>query len=148
MTRKKILLPVACSLLSLLWGMAWGGEVYRCVDGNGHTTYSSVDLGKDCKLMEIDAGTSMPPPAVSKSPSTGITKEQKANRIRHLEQQLSNERQKLEAAKTALSEQENIRLGNERNYQKVLERLQPYQEAVAEHERNIGDLNRELSGLR
>ena len=41
-----------------------------------------------------------------------------------------------------------MRLGDERNYQKVLDRLQPFKDKVDLHKRNIEALRREISGLR
>ena len=40
-------------------------------------------------------------------------------------------------AKAKLAEQESIRNGDEKNYQRVLDRLKPYQDAVERHERNV-----------
>ena len=54
----------------------------------------------------------------------------------------------LEQAKKELAEQEAIRNGDERNFQKVLDRVQPYKDRVAQHERNIQQIQRELSNLR
>ena len=47
-----------------------------------------------------------------------------------------------------LEEQESVRYGNERNYQKLLDRVQPYKDKVQLHERNIEALRREISNLR
>jgi hypothetical protein len=41
-----------------------------------------------------------------------------------------------------------VRLGSERNYQKVIERLEPYKKKVKLHEDNIASLKRELSATR
>ena len=41
-----------------------------------------------------------------------------------------------------------MRLGSEQNYQKKLDRLQPFQDRVDLHRRNIEALNKELQGLR
>ncbi|HRG72082.1 MAG TPA: DUF4124 domain-containing protein, partial [Thauera aminoaromatica] len=39
-------------------------------------------------------------------------------------------------------------LGDERNYQKVLERVRPFKDRVELHKRNVDALRREISGLR
>jgi hypothetical protein len=41
-----------------------------------------------------------------------------------------------------------MRSGDERNFQKVLERLKPYQDAVAQHEKNIQSIKQELANSR
>ena len=43
--------------------------------------------------------------------------------------------------------QESVRYGDERNYAKVLERLQKYKDAVEVHEKNVESLRRELTNL-
>jgi hypothetical protein len=65
-----------------------------------------------------------------------------------LEAELLAEEERLAEAKRQLAEQESIRTGDERNYQRVLERLKPYQEAVAQHEKNISALRQEIGNLR
>ncbi len=65
-----------------------------------------------------------------------------------LETELADEQQQLEAARQKLAEEEAIRTGNERNYQRYLERVQPFRDAVANHERNIEAIKREISNLK
>ena len=47
-----------------------------------------------------------------------------------------------------LAEQEAVRSGDERNYQRVLERLEPFKNKVALHERNIEAIQKELAKVR
>ncbi len=65
-----------------------------------------------------------------------------------LESELADEQQQLEAARQKLAEQEAIRTGDERNYQRFLDRVQPFRDAVANHERNIEAIRREISNLK
>jgi hypothetical protein len=65
-----------------------------------------------------------------------------------LEEQLASEQLALEDARNALAAQESVRYGNERNYARVLERLRPYQDAVAMHEKNVASLKQDLANLR
>ena len=65
-----------------------------------------------------------------------------------LQSELATEQKALDEAKKALTEQEALRMGNERNYQKVLDRLEPYKNAVELHQRNIDALQRELGRSR
>ena len=64
-----------------------------------------------------------------------------------LEGELSQEEQLLAQAKRELAQQESTRSGDERNYAKVLERLQKYRDNVEVHEKNVEALKRELSNL-
>ena len=64
-----------------------------------------------------------------------------------LEKELAAEQQLLANAQKALEEQEAVRTGGEKNYARVLERLQPYKDSVETHQKNIEALKRELSNL-
>jgi phage shock protein A len=70
------------------------------------------------------------------------------DRRKILEQELANEQKLLEQARNELAEQDSMRLGSERNYQRVLDRLEPYKKKVKLHEDNIANLRRELAGGR
>jgi hypothetical protein len=69
-------------------------------------------------------------------------------RRRILETELANEQQQLEEARQKLAEQEAVRTGDERNYQRFLDRVQPFRDTVANHERNIEAIRREISNLK
>ena len=61
---------------------------------------------------------------------------------------MKSEEALLAKAKAELAEQESIRLGDERNYSKVLERLQKYKDNVELHVKNADELRKELGKLR
>jgi len=64
-----------------------------------------------------------------------------------LEQELAAERDRLEAAREELREQESVRLDGERDYQRYLERVQPFRNALENHERNVQAIQREIDNL-
>jgi hypothetical protein len=70
------------------------------------------------------------------------------DRRRILEQELGSEQKLLDQARKDLAEQESVRLGSERNYQRVLDRLEPFKKKVQLHEDNIANLRKELAGIR
>lgn len=135
--------------------------MYRCVDADGRKVFSNVkssDKGAKCTAVQInDPG---PPPRSGKSASSTPTpssfprveentqRRRDNERRRILENEMEAEQKALEQAKKELEEQEAVRSGNEKNYQRVLDRLQPYQDKVASHERNVEAIQRELSNLR
>ena len=153
----RFLLPYA-----LLAATATQADVmYQCIDEQGHKTFSNVKLtarGAKCTAMDLGPATTMPPPPkpAAKTPSPASfpkvgENDQKArdtDRRRILEGELAAEQKNLEQAKKELAEQEAVRSGDERNYQRVLERLEPFKNKVALHERNIDAIQRELAKLR
>lgn len=65
-----------------------------------------------------------------------------------LEDELAQEERLLSRARDDLTEQEKIRSGDERNYQRVLDRLKPFQDAVERHAKNIDALKKEIASIR
>lgn len=70
------------------------------------------------------------------------------DRRRILEDELKKEEDKLAELRKEYKDGEPERLGNERNYQKYLDRVQRLKEDIGRSEVNIGSLRRELGALR
>src|SRR5229473_2368008 len=97
-------------------------EIYKCLDPAGRPLYTSDKrdtAGKKCDLVSREI----------------------------LEKELATEQQLLAKAQQDLTEQESVRSGDERNYARVLERLQPYKDSLEVHQKNVEALRRELSNL-
>jgi hypothetical protein len=152
-----LLAPLALALAAPAWG-----DTFKCVDANGRPTYTNMKeetKGKNCSLVMreisiVPAGPMAPAaraPAASPSPAgfpkvdPATQKSRDGARRRILEEELSTEEKALVQAKAELTEQEGIRTGDERNYQRVLDRLQRYKDEVERHEKNITALKKELS---
>ena len=149
---------IAAAAVILSASPAWA-DIYKCVDNAGHVTYTNQkSSAKGCSLLSKDQAVSTvsgPKPAARQAtPSSfprvdGDTQKQRDNdRRKILEQELSAEEGNLEQAKKELAEQEAVRSGDEKNYQRVLDRLQPYKDKVALHERNINALKKEIANLK
>lgn len=116
----------------------------KCIDAAGKVTYTSQELpGSKCTrvgatISVVPSDKPAAPPA--KSPQTTVKNERRTQ----LESELANAQTRLEQAKKALAEQEALRYGDERNYQRVLDRLKPYQDAVATAEKNVERVQEEL----
>jgi hypothetical protein len=145
-------LPVA--LLALLAAPLAYGQTCKYVDNEGRVIYSNVPIKNARKMMCFEpvkppAQSAQPAPSETRPKVDTTTQRQRDDERRGiLESELAAEQQRLDEARRALAEQEAIRLGDERNYQRVLDRLKPYQEAVAQHEKNIVSLKQELANLR
>lgn len=153
--------PVIAFSLCLLASAAQA-DIYKCVDESGHTTYTNDKpaggQGKACTLMTreqpvttVPAQRKSPPQA---SPSSfpkvdeNTQKGRDNDRRKILETELETEQKLLAQARKELAEQEAIREGGEKNYQKYLDRIQGYKDKVALHVRNIEALNKEITKVR
>lgn len=155
-------LVLALSLMSAAVSAA--DQTCKYIDKDGQVTYSNVPLKGGAKKLQCfePPPVPVPPPARTQTPArptpsatTGAPKvdprTQRArdlDRRRILQQELADEEAKLSEARKALLEQESVRSGDERNYQKVLDRLKPFQDAVALHEKNVASIKQELANLR
>src|SRR5688500_7837716 len=130
-------------------------EIYKCVDAEGRASYTNdkrETAGKQCEVVTTQINVAPAPkipargafPRESASDRLGATSRQRDI----LEKELAAEEQDLARARQTLAEQEAVRYGDERNYARVLERLQPFRDRVETHEKNIEALRRELSSLR
>lgn len=131
--------------------------IYKCVDATGGTLISTTRVDKNCKAIVSSPESTVPAPAKPKvatgaaaNPTPGgfprvgeDTQKARDNDRRHiLEQELAGEQRSLEQAKRDLTEQEAVRAPG------GAERLAPYRERVAQHERNLQAIQKELSALR
>ncbi len=154
-------LRLAAMLALLVAAPAWG-DTFKCVDANGRATYTNMKeetKGKNCSVVMrevsvVPAGPATRSAAASPSPA-GFPKvdpaTQKARdgaRRKILEEELGDEEKALAQAKTELTEQEGIRTGDERNYQRVLDRLQKYKDEVERHQKNVEALKKELNNAK
>jgi Domain of unknown function (DUF4124) len=125
----------------LLACSAAAAQPVKCVDAKGKVRYidQSMMAQEKCEPVKnktqimqtqpgaINPSASAPPPNV----------DQREASVRAAEQQL-------EQARKALADQEAIRNGDEKNYQRVLDRLKPYQDAVTKAEQNLDQARRNL----
>jgi membrane-bound lytic murein transglycosylase len=134
---------------------------YRCVDVNGRSTYTNVKeemTGKKCTVVsrEVSVVPAPPPPpsrpAAAPKPTARVDANTQRNRDetrrKILQEELDAAEKSLAEAKQKLAAQESIRSGDEKNYQRVLDRLKPFQEEVERQEQNVTSLKRELSTTR
>lgn len=143
-------------LLMLVAGLAQADTLYKCTDSTGATTYTNQKTpGKTCTVLSQDkpvttfqAPKTRPTPEGFPRVSSETQKNRDGGRRKILEEEMRTEQQKLDDAKKALAEQEGVREGGEKNYQRVLDRLKPFQDEVQLHERNVDALQKEIDNLR
>ena len=153
----------APALLLSLFAPLVAAEIWECTDASGNKRFTNIESeAKGCRLLALPPLTTVPPvkappprpkataPAPANFPKVDADtqRERDADRRRILEQELANEEKLLGRARKELEAQESIRLGSERNYQRVLDRLEPYKKKVKLHEDNVNNLRRELANIR
>lgn len=163
---------VGCGISAALFVCAFASpaqaDTFKCMDANGRATYTNIKeetKGKNCRVVRREISVVPAIPATPKAaPSRADSEEsspagfprvdratQKRRddaRRRILEDELSNEQEALAQAKAELARQESIRTGDERNYQRVLDRLQRYKDDVERHEKNVAALKKELDNVK
>jgi len=141
--------------------------LYECVDASGNKQFTNIPPNpKACNILNIPSSGAPSPggaPGSAQSPARApkiatpshfprvdraLQQERDNDRRRILENELGTEEKLLAQARKELSEQEAMRLGSERNYQRVLDRVEPFQKKVKLHEDNIANLRREISKVR
>lgn len=138
-------------------------ETCKYVDKDGRTIYSNVPMKNARKIVcfEPPAPPAPPPsttPGAARAPGASDSsrprvepntqRQRDSDRRQILEGELAREQDALSQARKALAEQEAVREGGEANYARVQERLKPYQETVAVHEKNIASLRQEIANLK
>ena len=147
----------ALSALLLVAASPARADIYKCIGADGKVTYSNV-ADRSCKRLNLEPLPTVPAPkaATARTPTPAnfpkveenTQKSRDNDRRRILEGELSAEQKNLEQAKKDLADQEAIRNGDERNYQRVIDRLQPFKDKVSLHERNVESIESEIARLR
>ncbi len=132
-------------------------EMWKCFDTDGNTRYTNVKGdAKGCKNLALEPINTAPAPPRAAQQKPGnfpsvdndTQRSRDAGRRRILEQELAQEQSQLDAAKKQLIEQKDLRLGNEKNFARVEERVKPFEDKVKLHEGNVESLRRELTSVK
>jgi hypothetical protein len=161
--------PVLVSAAALVLG-AWTGtpraqssDVYVCTGPNGVPEYRNGSAGKGCKKLNLPEVVTVPggriaAPAKSAGSSAGSTsfprvdsatqRSRDSERRTVLTQELQAEEAKLQGLRAEYNNGQPERQGNERNYQKYLDRTAALRDDIARSEANAASLRRELGNLK
>lgn len=155
------LLSVGTALVCTLWGSPVQAQsataVYRCDGPNGTPLYQNAP-GKGCRLLDLPPINSVPAakmPAASSTGSSGQSarvsssqqRSRDSDRRRILEKELAREQSRLDALRTEYNDGEPERQGDERNYQKYLDRVERLKNEVAQATQNVSSIRREIDSL-
>ncbi|WP_306604858.1 DUF4124 domain-containing protein [Azonexus sp.] len=149
MTRKLLILCIALTPLTLA-----AQTIYKCTDAAGGVLISNSRVNKNCQAIVSEEHAVIPAPRApaakaSANPTPagfprvqeGAQKARDNDRRHILEQELAGEQRNLDQARKELAEQEAMRPGS-------VERTASYRDRVAQFERNIQAIQKELTNLR
>lgn len=133
-------------------------EMWKCTDTDGNTRYTNVKGdAKGCKGLNLEPMNTSPPPPRAQtqqkpanfpSVDNDTQRSRDAGRRKILEQELAQEQGQLDTAKKQLAEQKNTRLGTEKNFARLEERLKPFEDKVKLHENNVESLRKEIANIK
>ena len=129
------------------------GQVFKCVDALGNTVYVNVGTVQGCQKVQTDAVLTAPryAPRNVSSPSRRSDvdgKDREQDRKRILAEELANEEKRLSEIKKEFNGGEPERNGDERNYQKYLDRTEKLKADLSRAEQNVEALKREMGTTR
>jgi hypothetical protein len=141
-------------LMMVCTGYAQANTLYKCTDNAGHSTYTNFKAqNRNCTILSREAPampggskparttkSATPSPADFPKVSAETQKSRDTDRRQIVEQELNNEQKNLSEAKKTLATQEATRAPQEL--------LKSFRDRIALHERNLVELQRELSRLR
>ena len=117
------------------------GATYKCVDHQGSISYSqTAESGKRCAVADLPPVQVIPAQTPVRREGTGAESASGAKPDQPTEKDLAEAKRALEEARKKLAEQESVRSGDEKNYQRVQERLKPFQDEVAKAEERLRKL--------
>lgn len=130
------------------------GGLLKCVDAEGKVEYRNVGESRGCTVMKTDPVNTAPFPRPQAKPASASRTESAAQRSRDgdrrkiLEDELASEEKRLAELRKEFNNGEPERRGDERNYQRYLDRTERLKADIARGEANVESLRRELGASR
>ncbi|MBA2352118.1 MAG: DUF4124 domain-containing protein [Burkholderiales bacterium] len=153
---------IATAAVGALAAGSAAAETCKYEDASGKVTYSNVAI-KGAKKIQCFEPPAAPPAGAARqakvAPSdanvpglpnvdSDTQKRRDEARRKILESELVLEQKLLAESQQALTEGEAVRLGNEKNYQKYLDRIQELKDNVGLHEKNVAALKQEIANIK
>lgn len=141
-------------------------RIYDCEGPNGTRQFQNTQ-GKGCRLMDLPPLNAVPAPklpaaanrAASPTAAAGVNRsfprvdpaaqrDRDEDRQRLLSDELKREQERLAGLKREFNDGEPERRGDERNYQKYLDRVEALRQEIGRAETSVSSLERELGTSR
>jgi hypothetical protein len=134
-------------------GAARSQDITKCVDDQGHVVYGNVGSGKGCTKITVDPvvipsprfPTKATTPAGYPKVDSTTQKSRDSDRLRILQDELHDKETQLADLKREYNNGEPERQGNERNYQRYLDRTEQLKSDIARTESDIASIRSEIS---
>lgn len=145
-------MKITCILLLIILfctsAIAFSG-VYKHVDKQGNITYSNTPL-KDATVADLPSITVVP--AIDSEALDSIIKRRtestrNTEQRNAIEQQITDELNRLEELKSEYKEGLPDRLGSERNYQRYIDRVERLEAEISKKEENLQKLKHNLKNF-
>ncbi len=143
--------------LSCYSTFAESGDIYQCTDANGKTEFRNTGDIKGCKKLSVEpvvipklAPNAKANPAAGQNfPKVDSTtqKNRDNDRKRILEEELKAQQTKLADLKKTYNNGEPERQGDERNFQKYLDRVQKMKEDIGRSESDVQSIKSEIDKI-
>lgn len=163
MTKLLLRTSLVICLGSILAAPVAQAQIYRCESADGTPLFQNAP-GKNCKALDLPSLTTVPSvrtpagaartttanaaPADFPRVEASVQRSRDSDRKRILEDELSREQARLDEIRKEYNGGEPERLGNERNYQKYLDRVERLKDDITRSETNVAALRRELEGVK
>lgn len=131
------------------------GEIFLCTDDFGNRTFTNVGNLKNCKKLDVNPISTIPATKAPKSAPAAPTpadfpkidantqKDRDATRRQLIDSELRREQERLAELQKEYNNGNPERQGNEKNYQKYLDRVERLKQDIQRSTANIQELQRE-----
>jgi hypothetical protein len=136
-------------------GIARADDMYKCVDERGAVTFTNTGSTKGCTKISVDPVVipklATPAQKQAAAPSgfpkvdSATQKARDSDRRRILEDELRDKETQLASLKQEYNNGEPERQGNERNYQRYIDRRDRLKENIARTESDVASIRNEIS---
>lgn len=120
-------------------------KVYECVDSRGNHSYSEVPNGKNCRTpsnlgVNFSTSSSYKPALTDNIESASNKSDTAVSNAKSNQAAIATARQNLAEAQKALEEGKKVRMGNERNYARYLERIKGLEDTVKTRQQELDNV--------
>jgi hypothetical protein len=129
-------------------------EIYQCTDANGKTEYKNTGETKGCKKLTVDP---VVVPRLNNSAAnngagfpkvdSATQKSRDSDRRKILEDELATQKVKMAQLQKDYNNGEPDRTGDERNYQRYLDRVQQLKDSISRTQSDIDSIQGEINKL-